>query len=58
MGLQTDTSDRISECLNRQARLTLGEVELLHAIGGKKEVNLSQLEERELKNIERKLGLV
>jgi hypothetical protein len=57
MSFQTDKSDRIAACLSKQSRLTMGEVELLHAIGDRKEIHLSQLDEQELRQIERKLGL-
>lgn len=60
MSLQQDQlADRVQSCLNKRERLSLGEIEILRGLLSREVASqaLSFLEERELRQIERKLGL-
>jgi hypothetical protein len=57
MGLEPQTEERVRSCLDKHKKLTLGEIELLRALQAHRPGSLTFLEEQELRNIERKLGL-
>ncbi len=47
----------MQRCFSMQEKLTLGEIEVLRALKGRQRVFLMFVEEQELRNIERKLGI-
>ena len=57
MPLEPQTEERVQRCFSMQEKLTLGEIEVLRALKGRQRVFLMFVEEQELRNIERKLGI-
>ena len=55
--LTPPTGERIEACLAKLIRLTLGEIELLRSFNSGPTLALTLMEERELQQIEKKLGL-